>query len=139
MTAVIFSNRIFLLYLERMFRSIIAFTLITAMLTVNFSRFFVYVGFEMNQNYIAAKLCENKDKPMLECKGKCYLKKKLKQAEEKENSQENVAKKNNFQEALVTERFRLDIPVIQLEGISLPKLSFHVSTYSSAIFQPPQV
>jgi len=97
------------------------------------------VGFEINQSYIAAKLCENRDKPMMHCKGKCYLKKKLKQAEEKEKSQENASKKNNFQEALVTERFKLRIPAIRLEAFRLPELSFHVPTYSSAIFQPPRV
>jgi hypothetical protein len=30
-----------------------------------------------NQDYIAKNLCENRDKPMLHCNGKCCLKKKL--------------------------------------------------------------
>ena len=30
-----------------------------------------------NYEYIAAVLCENKDKPYLECNGKCYLQKQL--------------------------------------------------------------
>lgn len=109
------------------------------MLAANFSRLFVYVGFEMNQSYIAAKLCENRDKPMMHCKGKCYLKKQLKQAEEKEKSQENSSKKSNFQEALITERFKLRVPATSLEALWLPELSFHIPRYSSTIFQPPQV
>ena len=31
-----------------------------------------------NYDYIAQELCENKDKPLLECNGKCYLVKQIK-------------------------------------------------------------
>jgi hypothetical protein len=31
-----------------------------------------------NYDYIVAELCENRDKPFLECNGKCYLAKELK-------------------------------------------------------------
>ena len=71
-----------------MFRGLIAFSLIFMMLTANFSRFFIYAGFELNKNYIASELCENRDKPMMHCNGKCYLMKKLKQAEEKEKAEQ---------------------------------------------------
>ncbi len=40
--------------------------------------------YRVNQDYIAKNLCENRDKPMLNCKGQCYLAKQLKAAEEKE-------------------------------------------------------
>ena len=41
----------------------------------------------VNQDYIAEYLCVNKDKPMLNCNGKCYLAKMLqeKQDEKKQN------------------------------------------------------
>lgn len=32
----------------------------------------------MNYNYIKTTLCENKEKPVLKCDGKCYLAKQLK-------------------------------------------------------------
>lgn len=31
----------------------------------------------LNYDYIAAELCENKDKPILTCNGKCYLEKQI--------------------------------------------------------------
>jgi hypothetical protein len=40
--------------------------------------------YRINRDYIAENLCVNRDKPMLNCNGQCYLAKKLKAAEEKE-------------------------------------------------------
>jgi hypothetical protein len=39
-----------------------------------------FIEYEINKKYIAEVLCENKDKPMMHCNGKCYLKKQLKKA-----------------------------------------------------------
>ncbi len=38
--------------------------------------------YEYNRQYIAANLCENRDKPQLKCCGKCYLRKQLKKADD---------------------------------------------------------
>jgi hypothetical protein len=40
-----------------------------------------YAGFRLNQAYISRVLCLNRDKPRMQCKGQCYLAKKLKEAE----------------------------------------------------------
>lgn len=45
------------------------------------------VEYVMNYDYIITSLCENRDKPELECDGKCYLTKQL--AQESENSENN--------------------------------------------------
>jgi len=44
----------------------------------------IYAWFEINQEYIAATLCENKNKPELVCCGKCVLTKQLKKADDVE-------------------------------------------------------
>jgi hypothetical protein len=41
----------------------------------------IVAWFEINQEYIAATLCENKNKPELVCCGKCVLTKQLKKAD----------------------------------------------------------
>jgi len=41
----------------------------------------VLIEFKVNQKFIAETLCENKDKPELNCEGKCYLKTQLAKAE----------------------------------------------------------
>ena len=40
--------------------------------------------YRVNRDYIAKNLCENRDKPMMNCNGQCYLAKQLKAAEQKE-------------------------------------------------------
>lgn len=48
------------------------------------SKFYIYADFYLNQEYIAAELCENKDKPILKCNGKCQLMKSLEKDSERQ-------------------------------------------------------
>lgn len=121
-----------------MFRGLIAFSLIFMMLTANFSRFFIYAGFELNKNYIASELCENRDKPLMHCNGKCYLMKKLKQAEEKEKNQSRAAQKGHFQEALITHKTNFNFLPQLIKVINPFELPFALPRHSAAIFHPPQ-
>lgn len=41
----------------------------------------IVAWYEINKDYIAATLCENKNKPEMHCNGKCYLNKQLKKAD----------------------------------------------------------
>jgi hypothetical protein len=36
------------------------------------------IDYLVNYNYIVKELCENRDKPVLACNGKCYLEKQVK-------------------------------------------------------------
>lgn len=47
----------------------------------------ICIQFVLNKEYIAANLCENKDKPAMHCSGKCHLKKQLNKANETGNTQ----------------------------------------------------
>ena len=42
-----------------------------------FSSLLPYAEYAINYHYIAEQLCENKDKPALQCHGKCHLKKQV--------------------------------------------------------------
>ena len=50
---------------------------------------FWQVNFYVNQKKIAAKECENKNRPEMHCNGKCYLAKQLKKAESELESQKD--------------------------------------------------
>lgn len=65
-------------------RNWILILILFSILMQSFSREGIYISFKINQDYIARVLCVNKNKPMLNCNGKCYLAKKLKQAEQRE-------------------------------------------------------
>jgi hypothetical protein len=47
----------------------------------------LYLDFEIRRDYIVANLCENRNRPQLNCNGKCYLAKKLAALEEQEKKQ----------------------------------------------------
>ena len=81
-----------------MFQRGITILLIICTLAANFTRLFVFAGFELNQKYIASSLCENRDKPWLHCNGHCYLMKKIKAAEDKEKNEERQTQKNLIQQ-----------------------------------------
>jgi hypothetical protein len=43
--------------------------------------------FKINRDYIAKVLCKNRQRPELKCDGKCYLAKKLKEQEDKNDKE----------------------------------------------------
>jgi hypothetical protein len=115
-----------------------AILLIAFTLSANFSKLFIFAGFEMNKTVIASTLCENRDKPWMHCNGHCYLMKKIKQAEEKEKSEERQTGKSLFQEGIVTKTFALKFNRRLLSVIAIAEKQLHLPQYSSSIFQPPK-
>jgi len=122
-----------------MVRRFVAYFLIAALVSANFSRLFIYAGFELNKNYIAAKLCENRNKPWLHCNGKCYFMKKVRQAAEKEKTDERQSQKNLFQDALCTQqpRFGFYSHVLQVMQVPVHRITLPVADLP--IFQPPKL
>lgn len=121
-----------------MLRKFLALFLLTAMMSAQFSRVFVYAGFELNQQYIASTLCENKARPEMQCNGKCYLSKKLKQAEEKEKKQDQEAQKKGFQENFIIEAITLKaLPPIIFKKRQIKETDFELPNHIFEILHPP--
>jgi hypothetical protein len=55
----------------------VSIVLIFSLLVACGSKMLVVSYYLANKEYIKTTLCENKNKPMLHCDGKCYMKKKL--------------------------------------------------------------
>jgi len=51
----------------------------------------LYLDFELRKDYIIANLCINRDRPKLNCNGKCYLAKRIAQANKEEESRARKA------------------------------------------------
>ncbi len=81
------------------------------------------IEYVMHYDYIVATLCENKDKPELECNGKCYLSKQLaKEAGDDENNPFN-------------QTFKTEIPLIIIsESISDFNFTMHVENSNTNNF-----
>ena len=133
-----YSNLNLFLPLQYMILRFIVFFQIFCLLSVGLSSLFVWAGFEMNKNYITAELCINKNRPELHCNGRCYLMKKLKQAEEKEQKQEKENSKMQVQ-------FPFSIRIFNFKRIIGGEIRHHIPFCTglpgdrlNSIFHPPK-
>ncbi|MDQ2179245.1 hypothetical protein [Marinifilum sp. D714] len=98
----------------------------------------IILHYKFNQDFFA-EICENKDKPEMECNGKCHLKKQLKQQEENESEKKkiNIEKENlNF----ISSCFDL-IPEPKISDAITDENLLHfqlIKKHVSDIFHPPQ-
>ena len=122
-----------------MLNRIVVILLIVSLTASNFSRFFIYAGFELNRKYIAENLCVNKDKPWLHCNGKCYFMRKIKEAQEKEQSTEAQAQKNLFQEAFFIKPNSIKFHTQLLQVMAVPGNRIDLPLICTPIFQPPKL
>ncbi|OJW78561.1 MAG: hypothetical protein BGO69_00815 [Bacteroidetes bacterium 46-16] len=67
--------------------------------------------YELNKDYIAKNLCENRDKPQMKCCGKCYLHKQLKKAEDgSSNDKQGPSKTTKIELAEFVIPHKINIP-----------------------------
>ena len=94
-----------------------------------------------NYNYIVEVLCVNKDKPRLNCNGKCYLMKQL----QKQSSENSTKKSQSIQLENYPIGFIEIAEIIQPRqfNFTLKPTYFYLNNYSylkgNIPFQPPQV
>lgn len=122
-----------------MLKRSVAILLLICSVSLNLSGLFVLAGFEMNESYIAKELCVNKDKPQMHCNGQCYLMKKLKQAQDKEQKQERQSQKVQLQEAIVSTPFTFKRYSFTSVNLRIPLTTGMPVAQVNSIFHPPQV
>lgn len=81
--------------MANIFKQCIACLLLVSVFIQTFSQAVICVDFYANQDYIAKTLCENRDKPMMHCCGRCQLRKRLNSEANKEK--DNPSRKANGQ------------------------------------------
>lgn len=99
----------------------------------------VYINFKLNQDSIAKVLCINKDKPQLKCNGSCVLMKKINEAQDTEQSQENRTNKQQVQETFCESLFDFNSlrHFYEKEGFVAYETLFF-SHFPADIFHPPK-
>nr|WP_255749311.1 hypothetical protein [Gramella crocea] len=103
------------------------------------------VEYAVNYDYIVDKLCENKDKPEMECNGKCYLTKQLAEeaAGEKEDPYSNKTSKIEIPLIIISERLPEFHFAYVEEFITLNDFGCRPDLYNSLfvtrILHPPQL
>lgn len=116
--------------------------LIFAVFATNFSLVFVYVGFKLNQQYVAANLCINRFKPSLHCNGKCYFMQKIKQAEDNDKKQAAKNSSTKLEVSFIEQPFSIlfsEPVMVNLLSVGFPVFNYqYTSRYLTSIFKPPK-
>lgn len=99
--------------------------------------------YNINKEYVAATLCENKDKPELDCEGQCFLEKKLAQVENEQDGENNLPSKEfktKLPPFIIT---TTSIIYTTLHSVADKEASLYQNLYKfhliSSIFHPPNL
>ena len=116
-----------------------AILLLIAFAAQTFSKAFVVVDYFARTDAYAAN-CENKDKPVLKCNGKCQMARKIQQ-EQKKDEQNPERKLENKVQLLSSRSFFSALPPLPLPLSSQKAIVTHatgiLSTFPRDIFHPP--
>ncbi len=111
-----------------------------ALLVVHiFSIALVSVHYQINKDFIVRELCENRDKPTLNCKGKCHLKKTLKRlgADKTESRPIELSVSEYIGNiALEVKPVVLSVIVMNYPVDTFPQ---SLAGFTSSVFRPPLV
>ncbi|WP_149241935.1 hypothetical protein [Dyadobacter sp. 32] len=123
-------------------RSFIASLLLFAIMLPTISPWGTVAYFHVNRTYIAKVLCENRDRPKLNCNGKCYLAKKLKQQQEKQDKEttERVANAPIVHLFCLTVSHFLFLPNCFIQKVK-PVFGYLICIYNSPVsglLRPPR-
>jgi len=124
-------------------RSCVLYLLIFATLLPTVSQWGIIAHYQLNKKYIARVLCENRDKPQLNCDGKCYLAKKLQAQQDRQDKETTERVQNTPSMQLFCEdsspfQFRsawAEFPFVEFSAYSVP---LYV-TPIAGLFRPPRV
>ncbi|MCF0050458.1 hypothetical protein LXM25_10340 [Dyadobacter sp. LJ53] len=114
-------------------RTIIVYIWLVTTILPTFSQWGMIAYYQINKEYITRVLCENRDKPQLHCNGKCYLAKKLKAQQEKQNKQTS----DRVQNTPVLQLFALPITSFEFLASHFPLSQEHHFPYHLASYQAP--
>lgn len=107
--------------------------------------FWPVMDYMVNYDYIVNNLCENRDKPEMNCNGKCHLSKELaKEAGTDDNNPLNSkTSKTEIPQVIISEnisefQFASETEIAALEEVGY-KPVFHTSLFISKILHPPRL
>jgi hypothetical protein len=110
-------------------------------LNQSLNRVWIWVSFQVNREYIADYLCENKDRPEMACGGKCHLMKQMAAAEQQDA--EIPSLKSHFeviffiQELTNFSSIAFHLPLLRSQFI-INYLEGVPNHFHPAIFHPPR-
>lgn len=123
-------------------RKVAAILLVFVVLLQCSTKIAVVAWYQLNKEFIAANLCENKAKPKMKCEGKCQMKKKIRQQERSESKLPLLIKQFSEVSWFFTEKYFAWQPftIKQIVANSTSPYRFsYLTTFQGSIFQPPKL
>lgn len=100
------------------------------------------IEYYANYDYIATVLCENKDKPYLECNGKCYLEKQLKKINHDSHDHKSTIPQINFDDYPVSPLDQFTYQLIEFKEVTVMSVTIlknNKQEFQFSQFKPPQL
>lgn len=125
-----------------MIRKLLLYSWLCAVLLPTFSRWGTIAYFQLNKEYIAKVLCENRGRPELHCNGQCFLARRLEAQQQKQDQQTTERVQNTPVLQLFTPPLiRFDFLLNGQDPRSTTTFLYQLSHYSAplaALLHPPQ-
>ncbi len=123
-------------------RRIFSYLFLVLFLAIYLRPYLPYIDYYINQKYIGEELCENKDKPAMQCHGKCHLKKEIKKVTNEQDAP-LFPSKNSNKERQITFLYVKNSKAIFNGVDQLTNHYFHYKKHQSFphlidIFNPPR-
>lgn len=102
---------------------------------------FPIIEYYANYDYIATVLCENKDKPYLECNGKCYLEKQINEINHNNHNHKSTVPQINLADYPISPLDQFTYTIKEFSYYHSQQLAEILGTsqnYYSSILKPPQ-
>jgi hypothetical protein len=109
----------------------------SAVLVGSFRDLVIEGSWFINQSAITAEKCENRDKPEIQCNGKCYLKKQL--ANEQDQRKQQIIDLNKFSFQWIAQHN--ETPLHYLLSVALVYSPYHFTPSTGGMdppYLPPQ-
>ncbi len=123
-------------------RPLISYILLFAVLLPTLSPWGTIAYYHANKDYIAKVLCENRSRPELHCDGTCYLAKKLKAQQDKQDKETTERVQNTPSIQLFCESTCLfDFTPVSRFRTVVPFFMYVVAAFSrplDGLFRPPR-
>jgi hypothetical protein len=100
------------------------------------------IEYYANYDYIANVLCENKDKPYLDCNGKCYLNKQLKKTNHNNHDHKSSIPQINLDDYPVSPLGQYNFVAKEFNEFTLksvPVAIYNAQDFYQSVFKPPQL
>jgi hypothetical protein len=122
-------------------KTALVYLLLIATLLPTVSQWGTIAYYHANKDYIARVLCENRDKPQLNCDGKCYLAKQLKAQQDRQDKETTERVQNTpVLQLFCNDSFVFTFNLMVATGQTRTRFAYLITPYSaplSPVFQPP--